>query len=336
LQFQTIGDLAAHLTLRGHNARVSGNVDRLSNEVASGRLSDLAGSVRGNFRPLAQIDRDLTLVNRHVTVAAEAALRADAEETTLDRVHAALDTTLSVVITAGDTPTEHMLAAAERQASAAFGDIVSALNGRAVGQSLFAGIATDSPALTDAAAMLDTLATAVAGETGAAGLHAAVDAWFDDPGGGYETEGYLGSATVRAPLAIGEDVVLAAGPTALDPAIRAVLAPLATLALADAQTPALSIDERTALVDLVRADLLNAGGRLTALRGDTGARQATIDSQQSALAAERGALEIARSAITDADPYQAAIELEAATAQLEILYTITGRLSQLSLVNFLR
>ena len=53
-------------------------------------------------------------------------------------------------------------------------------------------------------------------------------------------------------------------------------------------------------------------------------------------AAEATALGLAREALIGADPYEAAAALEAAETQLETLYTLTARISRLSLVNFLR
>jgi flagellar hook-associated protein 3 FlgL len=335
MQFQAIGDLANHLALRGHNARVAAAVDRLSDEVASGRRADLSAAVGGNFRPLAAIDGDLALLARRQTAAAEAALRLDAEQSALTRVQDRAEATLGVLLTVGDIARDADLAAAERAAAGAFRDAVSALNGTVAGEALFAGVATDGAALADADAMLTALAAAVATETTAAGLHAAVHAWFTDAGGGYETVAYRGAAAARAPVTIGGGTVIAGGPTARDPAIRAILAPLAALTLSGMDAPGLGPEGRAELAGLARADLLNAGGGLTALRADTGARQEAVDRQQTANAAERGALAVARSAIADADPYQAAIELEAATAQLEILYTVTARLSRLSLARFL-
>ena len=52
--------------------------------------------------------------------------------------------------------------------------------------------------------------------------------------------------------------------------------------------------------------------------------------------AETTSLQIARNGITAVDPYETASRLEATRQQLETLYTLTARISRLSLVDFLR
>ncbi len=46
-------------------------------------------------------------------------------------------------------------------------------------------------------------------------------------------------------------------------------------------------------------------------------------------------MEIARTELIGADPYDTATEMEAVQGQLETLYTVTARLSRLSLADFL-
>ena len=52
--------------------------------------------------------------------------------------------------------------------------------------------------------------------------------------------------------------------------------------------------------------------------------------------AETSALEIARTDILAIDPYRTATELQSTETRLETLYTLTARLSRLSLSEYLR
>lgn len=54
------------------------------------------------------------------------------------------------------------------------------------------------------------------------------------------------------------------------------------------------------------------------------------------LSAQRTSLEIAQNELSSADPYDTVMRLEETQFRLESLYTITARLSELSLVGFLR
>jgi flagellar hook-associated protein 3 FlgL len=335
MQFQSIGDLASHLSLRHHNARIADDLERLSTALGTGRVSDLTERVNGNFRPLATISHSLELLERFADNAMEAGLRAETSQSALSRVQVSSETTLSILVTFGNTGGAIELGAAIREGAIAFGDSVAALNTTSAGESLFAGIATDSAALAPAETILEELALLVAGETTAAGIYTIVTDYFTADGGGYETSAYLGDATARGAVRVGDGVTVRPDTTALDPAIRDALVPLAALALID-KTATPGTETRREIALLARDDLLSANLGLTVLRANIGASQDRIATQETANAAEISALEIARSEITDADPYDTAIELEAVTTQLELLYTLTGRLSSLNLMNFLR
>ena len=57
---------------------------------------------------------------------------------------------------------------------------------------------------------------------------------------------------------------------------------------------------------------------------------------QSRNQAELLSLELAQSDLVGADPYRLATELEAVQTNLEMLYSITARLSRLNLTDFIR
>ncbi|MGR3292274.1 MAG: flagellin [Paracoccaceae bacterium] len=82
--------------------------------------------------------------------------------------------------------------------------------------------------------------------------------------------------------------------------------------------------------------MLNSEYALTILRANVGSAEARIEDATAQNSAEKFALEIARADITAIDPYQTATELEAVALQLETLYTLTVRLSRLSLSEYLR
>jgi flagellar hook-associated protein 3 FlgL len=220
------------------------------------------------------------------------------------------------------------------QARADFAAMVGALNTDFAGRRLLAGAATDGPALAPPADILAALETAIAAETTAADARAAVAAWFA-PGGGFDTVGYLGSTAPLAPMrAGGEDVDL--GVTAQDPALRDVLAAAALAALAGT-TPLGTTDlDRTDTLRIAAERGLAANDRLTQLRARIGTAESTIERAETRTSSRLAALELARSELTDVDPFAAATRAQEVQTQLEALYTLTARLSRLSLVEYLR
>jgi flagellar hook-associated protein 3 FlgL len=74
---------------------------------------------------------------------------------------------------------------------------------------------------------------------------------------------------------------------------------------------------------------------LTSLRAQIGFAEARIDSMATRNASESVSLEYAKGTLLAADPYETATRLEEVQFQLQSLYAVTVKTSQLSLVNFL-
>ena len=81
---------------------------------------------------------------------------------------------------------------------------------------------------------------------------------------------------------------------------------------------------------------LGAVDGLTTARATLGYAEARIEEASVRLTAQNTSLEIARSELISADPYDTIVKLEETQFRLESLYTATVKLSQLSLVGFLR
>ena len=81
---------------------------------------------------------------------------------------------------------------------------------------------------------------------------------------------------------------------------------------------------------------LGAQDQLTKLRADIGFSQSRIQNVSTRNAAQTTSLEYARTALLEADPYETATKLEDVQFQLQSLYSVTVRLSELSLLNFMR
>jgi len=93
--------------------------------------------------------------------------------------------------------------------------------------------------------------------------------------------------------------------------------------------------EQGALARLAGESLFDADSRLVDLQADIGSMEAQLERATVEVAAESDSLTIARSKLIEIDPYEAAIELQNAETQLQTIYTITARLSRLSLTQYL-
>jgi flagellar hook-associated protein 3 FlgL len=336
VKLANIGDMAQAMTLRRDTVAVKNDLNRLTQELNSGQKADLQSAFSGRFAPLAGLDRSLQLNAGYLTSNAAATRIADGQQTAL----ASLQDTLMAAgpeflkVASGGEATQ--LAVTTANAGRQFEQIVGALNSRIGQQSLFAGEATDGPALAPARDILAALDAALVGAVGPGAVDAAARAWFDTPGGGFETVAYVGSARARAGLDIAEGERETLAISALEPGLRDALRGLAVTALMDRGLLAGDTPGQKELMSRMGETLVGATDKVTALRAGLGFSQERIDTARARSEAEATGLRQARAALVEADPYETAMLLQQVQAQLETIYTVTARVSGLSLAAFLR
>jgi len=329
----SIGDLAQSLMLRRQNSDMKADLQTLAAEMTTGHAADTARRVNGDFAPLGAIDASLARLRAYDGATTEAALRAGAMQTvltTIDGLATDLAPALLQPLAAGQEAQVAILGADARQK---FDTVVAALNTSVSGRTLFSGQATDSPALADSETLLATLESAISGAVSAADVEVAVANWFDDPGG-FAAMAYLG-ADPQDGVPIAPNEVAAITITAMDPAVRNTLKGLAMAALLDRGALAGVPAARTGLARRAGESLISSQAGRTNLAADLGMVEARIEAATARNAAESAALQIARAAMVEVDPYESATRLEATQTQLETLYAITARLSRLNLMDFL-
>lgn len=335
MTFLAIGDLAQSFQSRRENAQLTSDLQRLAQEVATGRRSDLRNPTTGDFGPLAGIEAALSRIDSFSRVASETAVEYEAAQRALERIETDGQRLSGYLLLISSSPQPASVDAVASEARQVFSSAVATLNTTVGGRALFAGTATNGPALASADQILADLQTATAGAATAEDLRDAVALWFA-PGGGFETGAYLGQPAATAGKRLSSESTVDPLPLANDPAVAGFLAGAALGALLDAGALTGQADDRAQAARFAGDQILSATPDFVNLRAGLGTSEEAIDRATQALAAEEGALELARSELTAVDPFEAASELETVRGQLETLYLLTARLSQLSLANFLR
>lgn len=329
-----VGDLASTFHLRRQSAGLKELTLRLSTEMATGLRSDPARRLGGDLVTLAGIETSLARLEGFSVAAAEVGVFASAmQETlaTLNRHAGDLAPSLLSAASAGNHAMTRNLAAS---AADRLGSALGALNTRVGDRTLFAGVATDGPAVISAGTLLGVLDGLVAGQTTAAGVEGIVTAWFADPGG-YAATVYLGGPGA-GPVAVSPEDSVALDLTAEDPVIRETIMGLALAALVDRPGGLALPAEQQVLARRAGELMLGGETRRADLAARIGLAEGRIGGAVERNRAESSALETARVDLLSADPYETAARLQAAESQLEALYTVTARLARLSLVDFLR
>lgn len=332
----SIGDLARAFQNRQLTGGLKADLARLSREVTTGVKEDVSTGLAGDFGPMADIERLLTTAASRQTAVSEAGFVTEAMQTALENVQENGRSLSSALLTVQSTDN-----AATRQVSASnardrFAMLTTTLNAHVGGRTLFGGGATDRAATASATDMLADLKTASVAETTAAGVKAVVDTWFDTPGGGFETSGYLGSTAPMAVFQLGDGDQLQPDFRADDPAMREVMKGFALAALVGEGVLAGDAAEQVALLKTAGEQMIKADQDLTAFRAEVGLAQERVEGASSRISAEKTSLELARNQLIAVDPYEAASELEATYTQLETFYAVTARLARLSFTDYMR
>jgi flagellar hook-associated protein 3 FlgL len=335
MSFVTSGDAARFSTFAQDVSRLKTDLQRASTELGTGRKADIGRAVAGDFTGLSDVQRGLRLNRSFLVGLSNAAVAAEARQAALDRLGRELDNAGPELLAVISNGRSSELSLRLSDAPDRFDAAVSALNTRLGGRSLFAGDASDQPALADAETLLAALRPLATGAPDAATAIADIDAWFHDAGGGFETVGYLGGDTSET-VYLGEGTLARPGIGALEPGIRTALSGLAMAALAaEGSLPAVD-GTQSEIAQAAAERMMNGEAGLVDIRARLGVSEGRIEEARVRAEATRTALQLEEARLTSADPYDAATEIETLRRQLESVYVLTARLSDLTLTAYLR
>jgi flagellar hook-associated protein 3 FlgL len=336
MSFSSIGDMANSFLMRGHNTRIKSELMRLSDTLASGKHSDMSTQLRGEFTDLAAIERSIRTLKAHRTTARETSTLLETAQISLGTIQDLASNAAPALISASNSYHAALLQSSSSDAEQKFNSIVSALNVQIADRAVFSGVATDRAALPDGTVLLNAVRAELVGATTRSDIEGRLATWFTDPSGGFATTQYRGSNEPLAPIPVSDTEKVNFKVTALAPEIRQMLQSFAMAALVT-ELPALADPaEGAAMMKSAGELMLSAQTGMSVLRAEIGALEEYTDTAKVRNGAALSGFEIARGSMYQADPYQAATELELAQTQLEAVYTLTARLSRLSLSDYLK
>jgi flagellar hook-associated protein 3 FlgL len=335
-RFNSVSDLARAYQLRLSQGALKSRLDTLSRESATGVKADIPQALGGDMGRISQLESQLTLLATYKNNLAEADSLLDGMQNAAESIRSMASGSGTYLASDTLTSSDNALQAHLRKAPDQMRAALSALNVSVAGRSAFAGSASNGPAVVGYEQLMAQLTTAVGGATDAAGITAAIDAYFDGPSGsgGFSDIGYLGDDQGSIAVPISASKAVTTGLTANSPEFRMALKGFAVAAYAAGAT---GLDAQTvrSLSQAAGTRLVNSQIPLTAAMSRIGVQQEIVSRIQTTNAAETSTLTIARNALIEADPYETATALKEIEANIETLYTLTSRLSKLSLVGYL-
>ncbi|OED48590.1 flagellar biosynthesis protein FlgL [Rhodobacteraceae bacterium (ex Bugula neritina AB1)] len=328
------GDMAQHLFLRSRNADLKENVTTLSEEFATGKSSNLTDRLGGDFTYLADLESNLNRLDSYMVTNSEVQLFATTMQGSLEKVQDQVQALRNDILRLSPAIDEDNAEQFGSQAKQRMASAINLLNTSVGGRTIFAGTATDTKPLSDSGTLMTAILTEVSGLTTSGDIVQAVKDWFDDPTG-FDTVMYQGSATALQPVTVGEGEQVSLGIQADDPSLKHTLQSYVITALADEPSLGLTEDVKIELVTEASNELSVSEDRLIKVQADVGFIEGRLDAISTRNEASKTSLSIVKNNLVSADPYETYTRLQEAQTQLEGIYTITSRSSQLSLLQYI-
>lgn len=338
MALNSIGDQARAFAMKTATTRVKNQLDVLTKELSSGEVADLGQRLGGNTKAINQIETRLTTLAQMRQNGAEIAAYTTGLQDVLGKLHSDTSALAVALLTEPVSPTPDLLATRSAEIGDSFATTVSRLNGDVAGQFLFSGLNTQQAPLDSSEAMLASLVTLTAGLTTAADVAQAVSDWFDAPvgGGGFLDNAYHGTVGAERQITVGENRQVSVSTDAASQGVRDALKGMAMGALVSKGVLAGQYDQQLQLMSRGAETLLNNETQLLSEVSRVAQAQQSTQNGQTETAARSSVLTIARNEIRSADPYETSLALKETESQLEQIYAITARLSNLKLVEYLR
>lgn len=330
----SLGDLAQSFMFQRRSVALRQDLNRLTDELSSGKVADVRQVLEGNHNYLTGLERSLEVLKGYSVANAEAAYFTGAMQNSLERVQdfgGALG--LDLILVSGG-PIGVIGGNPSGNAKTQLQGMINSLNGDIAGRSLFAGTSTDAAPLPDADTLLAQVRAVVAGQPTPQDMLTAAEAWFADPAG-FDATTYAGSTTALAPFVLSDTERVTLDVRANDDAIKDVLMHTTLAALVDDAALGLDVPMQLELFGITGIGLQSNQDQLTSLRSTIGFTEERIEMISARNEAEETSMEFARNSLLAADPFETSTELESVQFHLQSLYAVTVRSSQLSLVNFL-
>ena len=325
--------LLQYSRLTSTTADIKTRADEARTELVTGRIADLKKELGASVGDLHLLRKAIDDVRAMQTATTRALGRAQSSQLALARATEGAIETGADMLSAIGQGNQQSIDVVAVEAGLQLEAAISSFNTRFEGRSLFAGDASNQPALADVDTLLTDIRAIFAGAADNAQLQADLDTYFNTPGGGFETNIYLGGSGDAARTEISDGELINYSAKADEQPVRDLLRSLSTLVVAHEQG---AWPERNEALSSAATGLIQAANDITSIRARVGAAEERMAAADARFEAEATAFSATYNERTAVDPYEAASRLQALETQLEASYVATSRISQLTFANFIR
>ena len=336
MSFNSIGDLASNVMLNQASTRVKRSLIQLSQELTTGVTSDVRSTLRNDLTHQMDWEHRLLVNSVQDKTLSEALVKIQAKQSILGSINDAIVSFANSVETTGIGSAVASTNVLSKNAKTLLEQVVSQLNTRAAGQTLFAGTDTDLVSMASVEDLMTSVKASIGPVATVDDVVQGVKDWMNDPVAGYQAIAYLGSTDDPSPIRLNSNRTISETSKADHEALQAVVENLILATL--------SSDETFAPSEIIQLDLLqtssnglrSADASLIELRASLGFVEAELERQKVKTSAETSTLEQLRANVLGIDEYEVASKLQETELQLEKIYAMTARSARMSLLEYLQ
>ena len=337
MNFVSVGDLSRIFTLRNANSNLRSDIQRLSQEVTTGVRADIPKHLNGDLVEFAKLEHGLSHARAFRRVSSEAASTASSMQAALGSLQDISDAMGGNMLSDTSLAVNHSLKSVATSVASQLDSAIAMLNTSVGGRFVFSGAKVNVPPMVSADDLIGQAQSVIATAATPADAIQLLSDWFDAPAGagGFADTAYRGSTDQVAEFGIGASTTVRFGQTANDPAARKILLGLTIGALV---SKGAFDGDHAAQAEMMRAGggaLIAGNSELALTRADLGMTEQVIERSSVRLDTMLTSIQIERTSMIQADAYEAGSQLIQAEAQLEALFAMTARLSNLSLAKYL-
>ncbi len=317
--------------------QIKSNLDRVSREAVTGQIADITAASNGNLGDIHLIKKSLDDIEHGNQINSIVGSRLELVSLGINGSRAAIagmDIKATTALAVGEAGGIDIVSDEARSAIFSVITSLSVTHGK---RHLFSGDTIDTPAFAGATdQLLSDVEAILQGAATAADAQTALDTYFNDPAGGFKTNIYQGSDTSPGPVNLSNGERIDMNIRGDDPAIINTLRGLSVLAAATKMGQPYDSDVFKTVFQSGISSVSNGNQALISIEATLGIYSETVDKADQRNAFEEISLTEAYQGIVGRDQFEAAAELQSLQVQLESAYTITARMANLNLVNFLR
>ncbi len=336
MSLSAVPDLLSFTRLNRRTAALKERLEITSTEVVTGRFEDLTKATGGQLGSAHLLNKAIQDIDNRAELFKVTQTRMTLMGETLEGTRKTLDNMGTRAITVLTSNSNTGVSTLIEEAEASLRTVFTALQLNYGTRNLFSGDATSTQPLGDVNQLLIDVRAIVSAGPDVSTIEAALDTYFEDPTGTFQTTIYQGGQGNSTSVLLANDTRVDFTIRADDPSLKRVMRGLATIAAADLLPFDRFSEEFGELFAAASFQLNNGEAGVVELESKLGIGLQLISNSEDIQAAEKLTLTAAYSEITGRDQFEASTDLKQLETQLETSYLLTARLSQLTLTNFIR